>query len=276
MTRFVMVVVAAALSAGCALAGVTLGVKYDFEAGDRSLSRVTATIDGVEMGRDVPLAVTGEAGVDLTLEVLEINEEGVATIRATFGEVEATLMGDPQDARQIDPAELDLDERGKLVGLTAHDGAALDLFASGGVPLQFVVLVAGVVEMPSEPVALGEAWTIERCQELPQVGEVSMTVTSRITEISDEEIVVITDINATVPEFTTANPLRDGADATVQDGVLTIEGMTRRIDTATGLIRAADADMRFDGFTAIGPFPPLPLGVESSFEIRPMGEENDD
>ncbi|MFP4248469.1 MAG: hypothetical protein ACLFU7_02355 [Armatimonadota bacterium] len=275
MTRFLMVVVTAALSAGCALAGVTLGVQYDFEAGDRSLSRVTARIDGVEMGKDVPLAVTGEAGVDLTLEVLEVSEEGVATIRATFGEVEATLMDDPQDAGTPEPAELAVDERGALVELTAGDGAALDLFASGGVPLQFVVLLAGVVEMPSEPVGPGEEWTIERCQQLPDVGEVSMTVTSRITEISEGEIVVVTDINATVPEFSTANPLRDGAEATVQDGVLTIEGMTRRIDMTTGLIKAADADMRFDGFTAIGAFPPLPLGVDSSFEIRPMGEEND-
>lgn len=280
--RPLLVTIALLSATGVALAGVTLNVNYDFEVGAKSLSRVSATIDGVEMGRDVPLAVTGSAAGDLTLEVLSVDADGIATIRATFGRVEATLLNEPQETGTPAPLQLRLDRRGALVGVTSQEALEIDLFASGGVPLQFVVLLAGAAEMPAEPVAVGEAWTVESCQQVPQVGEISLATTSRIAEISAEELVVITDVQASLPDFTTANPLQD-TDVTVQNGILTIEGMRRVVDVKTGLIKSAQAEMKFNGFAAFGPFPPLPLSVTSSFTIAPAahapadvaGEQND-
>ncbi|MFW5869012.1 MAG: hypothetical protein ACOCX2_14400 [Armatimonadota bacterium] len=269
-----MVIVAVAMAAGAAFAAVTLNVGYEFEVGDRQQSRVTATIDSVEMGKDVPLAVTGDAAVDVTLEVTRKDEQDVATIRASFGEVEATLMDEPQDAGTPTPADLLLDRRGALVGIASGNATEMDLFASGGIPLQLVVMLSGVVEMPDSPIGVGETWTIERCQEVPQVGEVAMTVTSQITEIGAESVVVLTDLEASLPEIKTASPMHDG-DVTVKDGVLTIKGMKRTINLSTGLIGSAEAKMRFDGFAAIGPFAPLPLGVTSSFRIAPAEARND-
>ncbi|MBD3291318.1 MAG: hypothetical protein GF393_00220 [Armatimonadia bacterium] len=271
-TQFALVAVALALAAGVACAGVTFEIGYDFDAGSQSLTRMSATIDGVEMGNDVPLAVSGAAAVDLTLEVLEVDDDGVATIRATFGEVEARLMEEAQEAGTPDPVDLRLDRRGALVGVTSADAPEIDLFASGGVPLQLVVLLAGAVQMRAEPVGLGESWTIEGCQQVPQVGEITMHVTSQITEVTTDEIVVVTDIQASLPDFTTANPMGD-EEVTVQNGVLTIEGMRRTVDMKTGLIKSAAAEMRFDGFAAFGPFPPLPLGVTSTFGIAPAEAE---
>lgn len=279
--RVTLVMVGLVAATGIALAGVTFEVGYDFEAGATSVTRMTATIDSVEMGRDVPLAVSGAAAVDVTLEVLAVDDDGVATVRSSFGEVEATLMEEPQEAGTPAPVELRLDRRGALVGVKSDDAAEIDLFASGGVPLQLVVLLAGVVEMPVEPIAPGESWTIERCQQIPQVGEVSMFVNSRIAEIGEDGLVVVTDIQASLPDFTTANPLQE-ADVTVQNGVLTIEGMRRTVDMGTGLIRSVEAEMKFNGFAAFGPFPPLPLAVTSSFGIAPreagdagVGEQGD-
>jgi len=272
--RFVMIIAAIAAAAGASFAGVTLDVGYNFDVGTREMSRVTATIDSVEMGKDVPLAVTGDAAVDVTLEVIGVSDEDVATVRATFGEIEATLLGEPQDTGTPSATELQLNERGALVGLTSGDSSQIDLFASGGVPLQLVVLLAGVVEMPEGPVGVGETWTIERCQQVPQVGEVNMSVTSRISEISGGKVVVRTDLQASLPDIKTANPLQDG-DVTIQNGVLNIEGMKRTIDVGTGLIESAEAVMHFDGRAAIGPFPPLPLSVTSSFKITPAEDQND-
>jgi hypothetical protein len=256
-------------AAGAATAGVVFDVSYDFEPGATSKSHLAATIDSVEMGQDVPLAVTGSAEVDLTLEALRVDDGGVATVRASFGEVQATLLEEPQEASTPAPVDLRIDGRGALVGLSGEQSPEINLFASGGVPLQMVVLLAGVVEMPAQPVGIGETWSTERSQQIPQVGEITMVATSRITQLSEQQLTVVTDIEASLPDFTTANPLQD-ADVTVQNGVLSIQGMRRTLNVETGLIAAAEAQMKFDGMAAFGPFPPMPLAVTSSFSINPI------
>lgn len=272
-STLLLVLTTLATLVGVAVAGVTLDLGYEFAPGAKTAGCVSASIDGVEMGRDVPLAVTGEAAVDLTLEVVAVDDEGIATLRATFGRVTASLLGEPQEASTPSPVELRVNDRGALVAVQSEDTPELDLFASGGVPLELVVLMVGVVELPDGPVELGESWTIERCQQVPQVGEVIMRVTSRIVEIADGEVAVITDLSASLPDFTTPNPLQQG-DVTVSNGVLTISDMRRTVDTSTGLIKSAEARMVFDGAAALGPFPPLPLRVTSSFRIVPPAEQD--
>ena len=275
MTRTrLLVIVALTAAAGVAVAGVALGVSYDFAAGAKSVGQLHASIDAVELGRDVPLAVTGEATVGLTLEVTELNEEGGATVRATFGEVEAMLLGEAQDAASPAPMVMQVDERGALVGLESGQGAQMDLFGSGGVPLELVVLMACIVEMPAEQVGVGESWAIERSQQVPEVGEIKLRTESRITSISETEVTVLTSINASLPDFTTANPMQAG-EVTIGNGVLTIADMKRVVDAQSGLIRSVEAGMVFDGTAAMGPIPPLPLRVESSFSITPEGAEQD-
>ncbi|MGI5819414.1 MAG: hypothetical protein ACOX9R_15100 [Armatimonadota bacterium] len=267
-SRLLLTIVGLAMVTGSAFAGVTLDIRYVFEQGAGVQSHVSATIDGVEMGANVPLAVTGGAKVDLTLDVLGVADDGVATLRASFGKVEATLLDEPQNAGTPSPIEMRVDRRGALVGLRSDDASGIDIFASGGVPLQFVVLLAGIAEMPVEPVDLGGEWVSESRQQIPQVGEVTMNVRSRIVEISGDEMVLLTDMEASLPDFSSPNPMQAG-EITVQNGVLTIEGLRRTVDMRTGLIKSADARMHFNGFAAIGPFPPLPLSVTSSFTIVP-------
>lgn len=266
-TRAFLVVLTLALAATFASAGVEFDLQYAFEVGAKSDILVSAKIDSVEMGEGVPMAVTGDAKMDVALEVVEVCDQGIAVIVATFGEVEATLMGDRQRATTPAPVTLHVDSKGRILDAAAADGPELDLFAGGGLPLQVVVLLAGIVELPDEPIAMTDTWTLERSQQMPDVGEVATNLTSRLTSIDAQETVVTSDVSASFPNFTSANPLQDN-DITVTNGVLTVEGLERTIDASSALIREANGSMRFNGFAQIGDFMRLPLNLTSSFTIE--------
>jgi hypothetical protein len=266
-TRILMAAMTLVLTATAGQAGLQLDLTYAFEVGTKRQACVTAQIGSVEMGAGVPLAVTGSATMDVTLEVTAIDELGVATILVTFDSMSAELMGRPQQPARPAPVSLRVDRKGQVLDTAAAEGPQLDLFAGGGVPLQLVVLLAGVVELPATPIAIGDSWTLERSQTLPQVGEIRTRVTSQLGSISAAEAVVVTDVEASFPDFTTTNPIQDNQ-ITVRNGVLTVGAMERKVDARTGLISAIEADIAFNGIAAIGEFVQLPLAVTSSFVIE--------
>ncbi len=266
-TRTLLVAIGVILTATAATAGVQFDLYYGFEVGARTETRVSAQIDNVEMGPEVPLAVTGEAAVDLDLEVVEVNDEGVAVIRATFGEIDATLMGDRQPAKTPSPVALHVDSKGQLLEIVSEDEVELDLFAGGGIPLQLIVMLAGVVELPPTPIAIDQGWLIERSQATPEIGEIAASFDSRLGNFDAVEALVLSDVNASFPEFTSTNPLQDNQ-VTVRNGVLVVEEMERTIDVPAGLICAARGTMRLEGRAAIGEFVELPLKVTSTFTIE--------
>ncbi len=264
-------VAVALLATGClAQAQLQLAPQYHFEVGAQLSNHLSVRIDNVQMGTGVPLAVTGAADADVTLSVLAIDDRGVATVQALFSELAAELMGEARPSATPEPVELQVDRLGRIVGATGGPPAGdVDLFASGGIPVQVVVLLAGVVELPEAPVGVGESWVSEREQDVPGLGEVTLVTTSRLESIADGVATVSTDLRASLPDFTTRNPLQDN-DITVRNGVLAVAGMERTIDLATGLPASARGAMSFDCMAAVGDFGDLPLSLTSSFSMEPI------
>lgn len=265
----ILVALIALLHVGIAAAGLVTDVEYRFEVGDAERSRITAQIEDVQMGAGVPLAVTGSAEVEMTLEVTGVRDDGTAVICATFGTLTSTLMGEKQRPTQPEPVTLRVDRHGRV--LEATGGGGVDLFASGGVPIHLIVLMAGVVELPEEAIAVGDPWTIERRRTAPELGDITVRATSHLTRMTAAETMVLTDVHARFPEFKAQNPLQEG-EITISNGVMTMQGMKRRIDPATGLVRAASGRLSFDCTATIGDFAALPLTVGSSFEIVPLAD----
>ncbi len=264
-----LAIVALLATVHLAQAELQLTPQYHFEVGGQLTNHLSAQIDNVQMGSGVPLAVTGSTDADVTLSVLAVDDQGVATIRVSFGELASELMGEITPAATPEPLELQVDRLGRMVGAGAGSSADVDLFASGGIPVQLVLLLTGVVELPEAPVGVGESWVSEREQNVPGFGDVTLATTSRLESIADGVATVTTDLRASLPEFITRNPLQDN-DITVRNGLLVVEGMERTIDLATGLTASARGAMSFDCMAAMGGFGDLPLTVISSFNMTPI------
>lgn len=258
-------------SAGAAFAGLQVGLEYDFEPGATSRSAISAEIETVRMGSGVPLAITGSAESEVTLELLSVDDDGAAELRVTFEPVTSTLMGQAQDPATPEPMVLRVDRHGTL--LEASGGTSdVDLFASGGVPIQLIVLMAGVPELPRDPAEVAEGWVIEREQSVPDLGLVSARAGSTLEAIDGTCATILTDLEASFPDFAAKNPLQQG-EVTVRNGLLKIEGMERVIDVTSGLTTSVEATMQFDCMAAVGGYGELPLTVVSSFAMTPPGEQ---
>ncbi|MGC9316481.1 MAG: hypothetical protein ACP5KN_00425 [Armatimonadota bacterium] len=258
------------LQGGLAAAGLELGLRYQFEPGDSVQTHISARIDRVQMGGGVPLAVTGSAEADMTVAVVSVDQEGSARLRATFSPITSQLMGEGQEPSTPEPVELRVDPQGCVVEATG--GGDVDLFATGGVPIHLIVLLAGVVELPEEPVILGEAWEIHRSRTVAEFGDVGVRATSRLESLTADQAAFVTDVQASFPDFTAKNPLQDN-EVTISDGLMTVEGMRRGIDPASGLPTSAEGSMSFNCMAAVGGIGDLPLTVVSSFSVAPMEPE---
>ncbi|MEA3402032.1 MAG: hypothetical protein U9R79_12415 [Armatimonadota bacterium] len=268
-----LVTVLMILQASLAGAELQVGLRYQFEPGASVETHVSARIDRVQMGGGVPLAVTGSAEADMTLTVVAVDEDGTATLRADFSPITSQLMGEAEEPSTPEPVELRVDAQGRVVEATG--GGDVDLFATGGVPIHLIVLLAGVVELPEEPVALGEGWEIDRSRTVAEFGDVGVRATSRLERLTAEEAAFVTDVQASFPDFTAKNPLQDNK-VTISNGLMTVEGMRRTIEPASGLPTSAEGRMSFNCMAAVGEIGDLPLTVVSSFEVaaaEPDAEE---
>lgn len=275
-SRWSALVLLIAISTWTAVAELQVGLRYNFEVGAKTEVHLTTSIDNVEMGTGVPLAVTGSAEADVTIEVASVDEEeGIATLRVTFGDFSAQLLGEAQEGNTPEPVELRVDGQGHLIDAGGMPAPDMDLFSGGGIPVQMVVLLAGVVEFPEAPVAVGERWTSEYTQTVPELGDVTVTTSSRLENLDDAAATFVTNISASFPDFTTPNPLQAG-DITITNGLLSVEDMRRTLDVTTGLVTSAQGIMTFDCMAAVGGFADMPLTVTTSFSIKPRAEEGEE
>jgi hypothetical protein len=259
------------LCAAPALCGLDASVlmEYAHEAGVEAQVRVSGKLLGVEMGGGIAMAVTASSQVDVTLRVVEVDEQGVATVRASFGKITSEFMGQQQENGDVEPFDLKIDKHGRVVETQAGEGEKFDILAAGGMPRQIIAMLGAAVELPQEPVAPGEAWTIEHAAGVPDMGQVTLTVSSQLDSLDSDSAVITTSIWGDLPDFTAQNPIQEG-DIEVTQGKVTVEQMRRTVSLASGLVQTAQGQMTFDCRANLPGVGEVPLKVNTSFEITPL------
>jgi len=258
---------------GLAVAGLdpTATMQYSHQAGATATGDLTARIEGLELGGGVPMAVTGSLQVTLTVEVLEVDEEGVARVRMSFGEMRGEFMGEKSTNDGLEPIEFGVDRLGRIVDQEEVEAAEVDLLASGGVPVQLLGVLAAVVQMPDQPVPAGEQWTVTTDSTIPGVGDVSMQTCTQVTEVGDGTATFSSIVQVQLPELTTPNPLGQG-DVTIRQGQLVFEELVRVVDLESGFVTSASGSMTMNCLANLGGMGEMPLKVLGSFELSPAAE----
>lgn len=274
-SSLVIVVLLSLLTCLTAWAGLDAAVtmRYTHEVGATATGELAARIEGLEMGGGLAMAATGSLHVTLTLEVISVDEQGVARVRMSFGEMRSEFMGERQVTNDLQPVEFGVDCLGRPVALEEVEAGEVSLLASGGVPVQLLGVLAAVVPMPEAPVTFGEEWTVQTDTSIPGVGDVSLTTCSHLTEVADETATVSSVVGAALPDMTTPNPM-GGGEVQIRQGQLTIDDLSRAIDLSSGFVSSAAGGMTLTCRANLGGMGEMPLKVLGSFELtRPAGEQ---
>lgn len=246
-------------------------MRYSYQAGATTTGELVAQIDGLELGGGVPMAVTGSLRVKQTLEVVAVDEQGVATIKMSFGQLQAEFMGQRQATESLEPVLFNVDNMGRPVQREEAEGRQAALLAGGGVPIQLIAVLAGVVPMPEEPVKMGEDWTVETEAAVAGVGNVSMTTTSHVVEVAEGVATIASTVQAALPEMTTPNPM-GGGEVLLREGQLVIADFVREVSLESGLVSSASGQMTLDCRANLGGMGEMPLRIMGSFELSPPEE----
>ncbi len=257
-----------------AVAGLDAEVQlgYMFAEGDAADVHLAAKIEGLEMGGGLPLAVTGSADVDMGFEVTAVADDGTATVRMSFGQVTSAFMGKEAVKDGPPPVDLSVTGRGVATAAAGGEGAKFDLLASGGVPVELLAVLAGVVELPEGAVAPGEEWATSSEVSAPGMGAVTIAMASRLVEAGEDTVTIASSIEAKLPDFTTSNPMGDG-DTQITQAVLTMDDLTRVLDANTGLVRSAGGSLVLSCTANLGGMGEVPLKILSSFTLGPRPGE---
>ena len=253
--RVLLVVVVAAALAVAATAADKVTLKYKPPVGQVETKLMDAQLSSLELG-GTPLGVTATATAKMRTTVDAVNaDDKTISMTAEFSEASAEFNGQDQKAPKLDPVGLKITCCGEVKEFK-NKGEALDLFSTGGVPLQLIAGIAGIVRLPDTAIAVGDKWDADIEQEFPTVGKVKIKTTSELVAMKGGVATIKTTYATTLPDFKAPNPMQPGAEIDVKGAKLSVEKFVREFDTKTSSVRKAegtlviDANVDVQGFAA--------------------------
>lgn len=227
---------------------------------------VEALVQGQAMG------ITGSSTADLHLQVLSVDEAAKqATLQVVLKNVRANLNGQASQPNDPDPMKIILDERGKMSLPDAKDTAIMDWAETGGIPLQFVVVIAHMMRLPVQPVACGEEWSYEDVYALPGMGDVPINTRWKLVEVDGDVATITATAMAVVPDFKIPNPMAPGTQVDVKGAKISVTQMKQEYDMVKSRVTTSEAIVKVDARVDMGGFE-MPLVITLKSKLEPVEE----
>jgi hypothetical protein len=274
--RVLPVVVVAIAMAAVASAADKVELRYRPPVGQVETKLMDAQLASLELG-GTPLGVAASATAKMrtTIDAVSAEDKGVS-MTAEFSDASAEFNGQPQKQPKLDPIAIKMSCCGEIKEFR-NKGEGLDLFSTGGVPLQLIAGIADVIRLPDAAIAVGDKWDADFDQEFPTVGKVKINTTSELVSMKDGVATIKTTYATTLPDFKAPNPMQPGAQIDVKGAKLSVEKFVREYDTKTSSVRKAggtlviEANVDVQGFAA-----PVKMAadfhlIDSRFAPKPAG-----
>jgi len=190
---------------------------YQFEG---NLTKVA--MSGQDMG------VGGTVQADLTAKLVATEAgTGIMTLELRFANIKANLGGQNMDQPDVGPLTMKVAPDGQLVAGDTQGNP--DFFAAGPLPLHVLAAPLLITRFKGEPVPVGGEWSFEDETEVPGLGKVKAKQTHTLDAVTDDQVTITSNLEATIPEFTATLPFLQNMQVKVTGGTLKVTDLQRHL-----------------------------------------------
>jgi len=121
--------------------------------------------------------------------------------------MQGQAMGEQHTVTEPEVIQVTVDQRARVVRYQVKKRPSTPIAIAIGDALTALATFAALPPLPAEPVAVGSQWHSHQTVTLREVGQATVDMQCRLIECSEEQIVIESSGQVTMPEVQIPNPL---------------------------------------------------------------------
>ncbi len=207
---------------------------------------------------DAPTGMTGSATADSKLTATAVTVDG-STLRMEIANLRQQMAGHALPSTSPEPAILSVDRRARLTEPPVQETqAAGEILSQGGLPVQALVVICGLPQLPDKPVLPGDTWQRTDTYDLPGLGQAKLEISTTFEGLKDGVATLRSTIRIRVPDFEADNPLLPGQKVKVHNLIVDATDLVQQYEVARSTVQEARGILRAS-LEATAPDLTLPL-----------------
>ncbi len=191
-----------------------------------------------------PTGMTGAADAENQISVTAVEEAGTS-LKLEITRLQQQMAGHALPSTCPEPTALQVDERARLIGTpTVEAQVQGDVLSQGGLPVQVLVLLCALPQLPDGPVAAGESWQRTDTYQLPGLGPAKLQSASTFGNVTEGIATISSNLRVSVPDFEADNPLLPGQKVKVRNLVVEISELVQEYNLERSVVRRAGGSLR--------------------------------
>ncbi len=215
--------------------------------------------------------MTGTASARLLLQFGEPPPGNSATVMTvTVSKMQGQAMGEQHTMTGPEVINVSVDKRGHVLGYQVKERllhADPPITASADA-LTALAIVAALPPLPAEAVTPGSQWYWRQVVTFPEIGQATVDMQCRLIDISEEQIVIESSGQVTMPEVQIPNPFDPSGTMKATNLKVTISRLRQVCQPGTLVVSQAQCEAMAT-FVGVQPGYTLPMGAKFKFSVKP-------
>jgi len=213
--------------------------------------------------------MTGTASAKVLVKFSEPPPGNFATVMTvTVSNMHGQAMGEQHTVTEPEVIQVTVDQRARVVRYQVKKKPSTPIAIAIGDALTALATFAALPSLPAEPVAVGSQWHSYQTVTLREVGQATVDMQCRLIECSEEQIVIESSGQVTMPEVQIPNPFDPSGTMKATNLKVIISRLRQVCQPGTLVVSQAQCEA-LATFVGVQPDYTLPLGMKFKFSVKP-------
>jgi len=214
------------------------------------------------------LCVAGQGKAKVEMQFADGGEDAATAITVTTSGMHGHVQGKQHSVTEPQIIDLLVDQLARIVGQQIKPSTGQAPLTAAVHALTGLSMLGALPPLPPNPVTVGDEWTAQQVVPLHGTGYTKLNMHGRLVKYTDEQVVIESSGQGTVPEMQVPNPFVPEQTMKAANIKVTITRLRQICNRSTLVVRKAqcEATVSFDG---VAPDYTLPLAAKLKFSLIP-------